>query len=70
MAVNELLDPADDLPPPPLSYNEYVERKFRDAIREAYTRGFERGCRHQLAVLLFGIVVGCVLGFCAAITNQ
>jgi hypothetical protein len=69
-SVNGVLESPGDLPPAPLSYNEYIERKLRNSIREAYARGFDRGCRHQVVVLFVGMMFGCLLGFYVAVTNQ
>jgi hypothetical protein len=70
LSMSEVLEPAGDLPPRPLSYNEYIERKLRSSVREAYARGFDRGCRHQMMILLLGLMFGCLLGFYVAVTNQ
>lgn len=68
--VEQLLESTTDVPPPPASYNEYVERKLRECAREAYMRGFNRGRRHELMVLFAGMLFGCVLGFYVAVTSQ
>ena len=61
---------ADDVPAPPASYNEYVQRRLSESIRRAYARGFNRGCRRQVLVLCCGIILGCLCGFYLAVGSQ
>jgi hypothetical protein len=68
-ALNDILQSADELPPVPMSYNEYVERRLKLGIRKAYADGFDRGRRHQVLVLFIGMLFGCVLGFYIAVTR-
>jgi hypothetical protein len=68
-SMNEmLLDALDDVPPPPPSYTEYVERTMRDRIQDAYERGLEHGCRHRVLILIIGVIVGWFLGLSYATT--
>lgn len=57
---------ADDVPPPPLTYDQYLQRMLNDSTRAAYARGYERGAKHELMMLLIGLVLGFALGFFTA----
>lgn len=61
---------ADDVPAPPASYNEYVQRRLSESIRKAYVRGFNRGCRRQVLALCGGAILGCLCGFYLAVGSQ
>jgi hypothetical protein len=61
---------ADDVPAPPPSYNEYVQRRLSESIRKAYVRGVNRGFRRQALVLCCGTILGCLSGFYLAMSSQ
>jgi hypothetical protein len=68
-AVNSIQQAFDDVPSPPASYSDYVQRKLQESTQEAYARGFESGCRYELLVLFIGLVAGGALGFYVALIN-
>jgi hypothetical protein len=57
------LDRLDDVPPPPASYTQYVERTLHDRTQAAYELGVERGSRLRVGVLLVGLIIGWIMGF-------
>lgn len=65
-AANTIQEPLrnglDDVPPPPPSYSQYVERTMHDRIQTAYERGLERGLKYRFVALLIGLILGWVAG--------
>jgi hypothetical protein len=67
---SQITRPMDDVPSAPVSYNDYLERRLNEAVREAYARGLNRSVRRQALVLCVGLIFGCLAGFYLAIANQ
>lgn len=65
MIRESLLDNLDDVPPPPPSYTQYVERTMHDRIQAAYERGVAHGSRYRIGILLLGMLFGWVAGVSA-----